>query len=304
MSSINLEDIRVVYHSSKSTERVALDSLSLNADNEMLALLGPNGAGKSTLLNVISQSIIPGSGKVIAPLSRESLSIVFQTPALDELLTVRENLMVAGALHNLQKIEIKQRIESIANELGLTDRLNDQVRHLSGGLVRRADLARALIPHPSVLLLDEPTTGLDIDARRAFWETIDRTRKQYGMTVILATHLTEEAEHADRVVMIRDGKKIIDDSPNELKASFGDRVIRINVNSESDTTLVCDWLSQSNIEYISTDHLIIGKDTDAAFASTCPVEDAAITIAPPALSDVYTFYAQSQVVEPSSGALS
>ncbi|MDF1809710.1 MAG: ABC transporter ATP-binding protein [Phycisphaerales bacterium] len=304
MSSINLKEIRVVYHSSKSAERIALDSFSLQADREMLALLGPNGAGKSTLLNVISQSIIPGSGEVITPSSRESVSIVFQTPALDELLTIRENLMVAGALHNLPKNEINQRVEDIANELGISDRLNDQVRHLSGGLIRRADLARALIPHPSVLLLDEPTTGLDIDARRGFWETIDRTRKQYGMTVILATHLTEEADHADRVVMIRDGKKIIDDSPNALKTTFGDRIIRVNVKSDSDADDVCRWLSQNNIEYLSLGHLIIGKNADAAFASSCPIGSAEITIAPPALSDVYTFYAQSVVSESDSGVLS
>ena len=304
MTAINLEEIRVVYRSPKAGERVALDSFTLQADKEMLALLGPNGAGKSTLLNVISQTIVPGSGQVLAPTSRKSLAVVFQTPALDELLTVHENLMVAGALHDLSKTEIKQRITSICEELGLSDRLNDQIRHLSGGLARRADLARALIPHPSVLLLDEPTTGLDIDARRIFWQTLDRARNRLQMTVIMATHITEEAEHADRVVMIRDGKLIKDDTPQSLKETLGDRIIRVTTQSDEEAQSICAWLDQHHIEHIATNQLVIGHHADPTLASSCPVESAAITIAPPTLADVYTYYAQSPVNQPTPEAIS
>ncbi len=302
--AIALENIRVVYHTKKTGDRIALDNFSLTANNELLALLGPNGAGKSTLLNIIAQTITPGSGQVLAPTSRKSLSIVFQTPALDELLTIRENLMVAGALHDLPKAQIQSRIESIANELGLEDRLNDQIRHLSGGLARRADLARALIPHPTVLLLDEPTTGLDIDARRIFWETLNHTRARLDMTIIMATHITEEADHADRVMMIRDGKAIKDDTPTTLKSSLGDRIIRIAFNNDADASPISNWLAANAIEHITINHLIIGKNADPALPSSCPIKSASITIAPPTLADAYTYYTQAPAHEPTMGAIS
>ncbi len=304
MNAIELKDIRVVYHTKKTGERVALDRFSICANNEMVALLGPNGSGKSTLLNVISQTITPGSGTVTAPTSRNTLSVVFQTPALDQLLTVRENLMVAGALHNLSKAEIQSRINTLAGDLGLEDRLDDQIRHLSGGLARRADLARALIPHPSVLLLDEPTTGLDIDARRIFWETLDRTRSCFEMTIILATHITDEAEHADRVVMMRDGQVVKDNTPSSLKDTLGDRIIRIMLDQEADASQISAWLTSNNIEHVVCDHLIIGHHANATLTASCPVESAAITIAPPTLADVYTYYAQTPVAEPETGAIS
>ena len=307
MSAIHLENICVVYRSKKTDDRIALDNFSIKADNEMIALLGPNGSGKSTLLNTIAQTIIPGSGTVIAPTSRKSLSVVFQTPALDLLLTVRENLMVAGALHDLSKSESISRIDSLAQELGLEDRLNDQIRHLSGGLARRADLARALIPHPSVLLLDEPTTGLDIDARRIFWDTLDRTRSQLNMTILMATHITDEAEHADRVVMIRDGQAVKDDTPANLKSTLGDRIIRIKLDNkpenESEINATTSWLNSNAIEHIVCDHLIIGHHADPSLAAACPVESASITTAPPTLADVYTYYAQSPVSQAPAGAL-
>jgi len=303
MSAIDLTNIRVVYHTRKTGDRIALDNFSLNSDNEMLALLGPNGAGKSTLLNVISQTITPGSGSLNTPRSRQSLAVVFQTPALDELLTVRENLLVAGALHDLPKNETTTRIESIAAELGLADRLDDQIRRLSGGLARRADLARALIPHPTVLLLDEPTTGLDIDARRIFWETLDHTRARLEMTVLMATHITEEAEHADRVLMIRDGRTIKDGTPADLKSSLGQRIIRISLSNDAETAHASDWLSENSVEHITTNHLVIGHHADPSLATTCPVETAAITIAPPTLADVYTYYAQSPSCEPTTESL-
>ncbi|MBL4698751.1 MAG: ABC transporter ATP-binding protein [Phycisphaerales bacterium] len=304
MNAVELENIRVVYNTKKTGDRVALDSFSLTANNEMIALLGPNGSGKSTLLNVIAQTITPGSGQLIAPTSRKALSIVFQTPALDLLLTVRENLMVAGALHDLPKVEIQARIVSIVQELGLEDRLNDQVRHLSGGLARRADLARALIAHPSVLLLDEPTTGLDIDARRIFWETLDRTRDRLQMTVLMATHITDEAEHSDRVVMMRDGQTVKDDSPAQLKSTLGDRIIRITCQHESEIATISQWLDSNSIEHITCNRLILGHHADSSLAASCPVDSASITIAPPTLDDVYTYYAQAPVLTESTGVRS
>ena len=296
-SAIDLQDICVTYHSKSSTPRKALANFSFQANDQTIALLGPNGSGKSTLLNIIAQTIKPDSGKIIAPTSRQDLSIVFQTPALDTLLTVRENLFIAGALHDLAKAEIKSRIDLIASDLGIEDRLDDQVRHLSGGLARRADLARALIPQPKILLLDEPTTGLDIDARHIFWDTLASTRARHPMTTLIATHITDEATHSDRVIMIREGQLIQDDTPAALTASLGNKIIRIsqlqNQGQDHTTPQITAWLNENSIEHIVSEHHIIGKDANAHLATTCPVPDASITIAPPTLDDVYSYYAHS-----------
>ncbi|MEX0876359.1 MAG: ATP-binding cassette domain-containing protein, partial [Phycisphaerales bacterium] len=196
--------------------------------------------------------------------------------------------------------DIRSRTAELAGELGIADRLSDQIRHLSGGLSRRADLARALIAYPRVLLLDEPTTGLDIDARRSFWNTLGRIRNRLKMTVILATHLIDEAGHADRVVMMRDGRTVRDGSPDDLRALLGSRVLRLHVPRDADLSTVRAWLDHSGIRYAETEGLIIGADADPALAAACPIEDAAVTIAPPTLEDVYTYFAGS-AVEPTAG---
>ncbi len=292
-SAIQLQDVCVTYHAKKTSPRVALQNFSLQATDQTIALLGPNGSGKSTLLNVIAQTLKPDSGEIIAPTSRRDLSVVFQTPALDTLLTVRENLIVAGALHDLAKAEIESRINLIVSDLGIEDRLNDQVRYLSGGLARRADLARALVPQPKVLLLDEPTTGLDIDARQIFWNTLANTRARHPMTTLIATHITDEATHADRVLMIRQGQLVQDNTPTALTASLGAKIIRISQLQSESTPQIIAWLNENSIEHIVADHHIIGKNADIQLASTCPVSDASITIAPPTLDDVYSYYAHT-----------
>ncbi|MGV6813895.1 MAG: ABC transporter ATP-binding protein [Phycisphaerales bacterium] len=290
---IYLQNVSVTYQSRTTSPRRALIDFSLSATKQTIALLGPNGSGKSTLLNIIAQTIKPDQGQLIAPTSRADLSIVFQTPALDELLTIRENLLVAGALYDIAKDEIIARANILAADLGIADRLNDQIRHLSGGLARRADLARALIPNPKVLLLDEPTTGLDIDARHIFWDTLARCKARNPMTTLIATHITDEATHADRVVMIRDGQIIQDDTPTNLTHSLGDKIIRIPNLTDDQSNTVSRWLNEHAIEHIITDHHIIGKDATNDLATSCPIAEASITIAPPTLDDVYSYYAHA-----------
>ena len=220
---------------------------------------------------------------------------MFQTPALDVLLTVRENLRLAGALHGLDRSTTNERVESVVAELGITDRLDEQVRRLSGGLARRADLARALIPHPEVLLLDEPTTGLDIDARRSFWESMQRVQRTLGMTVLLATHLIDEAERADRVVMMREGRSVCIDTPEALRASMGDRVLRVSAEDEKDLAQITNWLKEQGLEAYRADRLIISPNASASAIEGCPVKSASLTLAPPTLEDAYSIRTQTGV---------
>lgn len=297
MTSVELVDLRVVYRAKGEPERVALDGFSLTADREMVALLGPNGAGKSTLMGVIAQTVTPESGQRVSPSSRKELAVVFQTPALDHLLTVRENLMLAGALHGLKKPACRERGAELAAELGIADRLDTQVRRLSGGLARRADLARALMAHPGVLLLDEPTTGLDIDARRSFWEVMRVIRDRLGMTVLLATHLIDEAEQADRVVMMREGRLVKEGEPRALRGLLGERVLRLRLSDEAQLAQASDWLTAMDASFVVADRLIIAPDIDPAVATGCPVAQAAVTIAPPSLEDVYTFFTSGASAE-------
>lgn len=295
MSALELRDLRVVYRRKGEPDRVALDGFSLRANAEMLALLGPNGSGKSTLMGVIAQTIRPESGERVAPTSRRGLSVVFQTPALDTLLTVRENLRVGGALHGLDRATIATRTDEMAAELGLSDRLDEQVRHLSGGLVRRADLARALLPHPRVLLLDEPTTGLDIDARRAFWDSMRRVQRTLGMTVLLATHLIDEAERADRVMMMRSGRAVCDGSPGQLRGELGERVLRVSTPDGSHLDTLEAWLRAQRLAPTRVDRMLIAPHARGEHLEDCPIESASLTLAPPTLEDVYSVRTNSGV---------
>jgi len=208
----------------------ALEPTSLRIETgEWVALLGPNGSGKSTLLKSLATLARPTSGSVAlfgenpfasnAALraARASLGVVFQNGALDGLLTVRENLRLVAACFGID--DAAERIERVATTLGVHDRLDDRVGTLSGGLMRRVDLARALLPEPALLLLDEPTTGLDLDSRRRFIETVRNERAGRALTVVLATHQIDEAEAADRVVMMAGGRVIADGSPGELRAA-------------------------------------------------------------------------------------
>jgi ABC-2 type transport system ATP-binding protein len=293
MKAIELENIHVQYPASRKDESniVALDGLSLDVDSEMLALLGPNGSGKSTLMGVISQSIKPQKGEVYSPKNRTALSVVFQTIALDQLLTIRENLMVAGALHGMPNAEIRTRLAQVAAQLGIEDRLDDQVRHLSGGLARRADIARALLPRPTVLLLDEPTTGLDIEARVSFWKSMNQICRDTQITIVLATHLIDEAEHCQRVVLMRDGRITKEGSPETLRSELGDRVLRVQCASHDQVTSTCNWLNTLNIRYRVFDQMILAVMVETDIVSNAPTDDVSITLSRPTLEDVYLWNA-------------
>ncbi|MBO6514111.1 MAG: ABC transporter ATP-binding protein, partial [Phycisphaerales bacterium] len=243
MPRITLTNLSVIYPNADG-DRTALNDLSLTIENESLALLGPNGAGKSTLMSVIAGTLPPTSGSIeFSDQSMSRLGMVFQTPALDELLTVRENLMLAGSLYGLDTKATSDSMANLTKSLGLDDRLEQQVRHLSGGLKRRVDLARALIPEPTLLILDEPTTGLDVEARVSLWDALDQIRSQREMSVIFATHLTEEARRSDRVVLISDGELVQEGTPQALRNELGEYMLRVRVRDRDQFQQIEQWSS-------------------------------------------------------------
>lgn len=208
----------------------AVDDISLQVEQGALfAFLGINGAGKSTTINIICSILDKDSGKIYvngqdldensASIKRQ-IGIVFQTSVLDKDLTVKQNLEIRTSFYSLTKEEKKQNIDDIIKLLELQPILNKPVRNLSGGQMRRVDIARAMVHRPKLLILDEPTTGLDPKTRLIVWSLIDKIRTETGMTVFLTTHYLEEAEQATDVVIMDKGRIIAHGTPHELKNAY------------------------------------------------------------------------------------
>ncbi len=218
-------------------DRRALEDVSLSvAEGALYGILGPNGGGKTTLFRILSTLIRPSNGSArifdtdvqTQPTAiRRMIGIVFQTVALDDELTVRENLQTHGALYGIGRRRLDERLNTLLPLFGLHDRASERVDRLSGGLKRRVDLVRGLLHAPHVLLLDEPTAGLDPAARHAFWEILERLRRREGMTLLVATHSMEEADRCDALAIFDRGRVVADGSPAELKRAVGDETLWI-----------------------------------------------------------------------------
>ncbi len=218
-------------------DREALAGISLDVRRgEMLALLGPNGSGKTTLFRVLATALVPTRGTVTVfgadvvrqpkPV-RRAMGVVFQAPSLDRKLTARENLRHQGRLYGLRGRDLETRIAGALRNVGVDDRADERVERLSGGLTRRVELAKGLLHRPALLLLDEPTTGLDPAARREFWGLLERIRAEAGTTVVATTHLMDEAERGDRVAVLDSGRLVALGAPAELEAEIGGDVITV-----------------------------------------------------------------------------
>ena len=227
-----LENLTHTYTSRRSPPRTALSQLNLHWNSRgLFGVLGPNGGGKSTLFKILSTLLKPTSGSAeILGLDlrthpadvRRRLGVVFQTNSLDRQLTVEENLISQGHLHALSGPPLTQRIDAALTALQLSDRRHSLVRDLSGGLARRTEIAKALLHEPSVLLLDEPSAGLDPAARRSLLDLLLSLKRARPLTILLTTHLLDEAEHCDRLLLIHEGRRVAEGSPAELKAQLGE----------------------------------------------------------------------------------
>ncbi len=222
--------------------RLALDQLSFSvAPAQIFGLLGPNGSGKTTLFRILSTLMVPSGGSATIrgfnvatqPAQvRQQIGIVFQSRSLDIKLTVEENLRHAGHLYGLSGRLLRARIADVLARVALTDRAKDYVETLSGGMQRRVELAKGLIHSPAVLLLDEPSTGLDPGARRDLWQYLRMLRDDEGVTVLVTTHLMEEAEYCDRLAILSAGRLVALGSPEELKSTIGGDIVLFETASE------------------------------------------------------------------------
>ncbi|MCA9294381.1 MAG: ABC transporter ATP-binding protein [Phycisphaerales bacterium] len=280
----------------------ALDGVTARLKSgQWIALLGANGSGKSTLLRLIAGVDAPTSGSVklfgidasrASTSVRRAMGVVFQSASLDPLLTVRENLAAHAAIFGVPSGDIAKRVEALAAEVGLQKRLNDRVGTLSGGLMRRADLARALLPEPHILLLDEPVSGLDAQSIAGFLDTIARRHAPpRGMTIVMSTHQFEAAARADRVMMLDGGRLVADDSPAALVRALGQRIITTEPAG-------VDALRNAGLEVLHA------PTATAGWGTVEPAERAAAEltrrgipyqIAPPTLADAYRLRTGAQL---------
>lgn len=231
--------------SRRQKPRTALHDLSLEIPEGTFCILsGPNGSGKSTLFRILCGLATPSQGQVVIgghdvatdpQGARQVLGVVFQSPAVDKQLAVIENLRLHGALHGLRGAAFEQRLKEALTWSDIGTRLNDRVDTLSGGLARQVELAKVLITGPHVLLLDEPTTGLDPASRRSFLGALRRLQRERGMTVLMTSHVFSEAEDADSVVIMRDGHLLAHDTPHALRARVGHEMVV--VQAKAPTTL-------------------------------------------------------------------
>lgn len=254
-----------IKHLNKSYGMIdAVKDISFEVDKgSFFAFLGPNGAGKSTTINIICTLLEKNSGHVNIgdyELGKEDdqirklIGVVFQHYMLDRKLTVRQNLMIRGSFYHLSKKEIQKRIQNLELLLNI-DYLDQAYGTLSGGQKRRADIARALIHEPQILILDEPTTGLDPKTRKDVWEVIDTLRKK-KMTIFLTTHYMEEAANADKIVIVNKGEIVAEGSPDQLKKTYAKDTLRLGGNIKA------------IINYCKNNHLVFEQKNDVIYIQT------------------------------------
>jgi ABC-2 type transport system ATP-binding protein len=279
---------------------LAIADLSLTvAAGEIFVLLGPNGSGKTTLFRVLSTLVPLQTGEVNIlgfnlrfeqDAIRRRLGVVFQAPSVDKKLTVIENVYHHGRLYGVLGGELRKRADEMLSRLGLADRRKDIVETLSGGLRRRVELAQGMMHRPRLLLLDEPSTGLDPGARSDVWQYLEQVRQEDGVTVVLTTHLLEEAQRADRIGIMHQGQLVALDTPVELQAAVGGDAITIRTTQPEQ--LAADIGQRFSCEAKVIDGSVRLEQPDghqwiSRLVEAFPDRIDAITLGKPTLEDVF-----------------
>jgi ABC-2 type transport system ATP-binding protein len=301
MSTLPAVEISHLAHS--YGEHVAIRDLTLSiAEREIFAVLGPNGSGKTTLFRVLS-TLIPiqqGEVRVLgydlrrdAAAIRAQLGVVFQSPSIDKKLTVLENVIHHGRLYGLGGRELHTRADEMLARLGLGDRRRDLAEKLSGGLRRRVELATGMLHRPRLLLLDEPSTGLDPGARSDLWQYLEQVRENDGVTIVVTTHLLDEAQRADRIAIMHKGELAALDTPAALQAAVGGDAITIR--SKDPTALAAEIRERFNITAMVVDNSVRleqlnGHQWIPKFVEAFPDRTDSITLGKPTLEDVFIHF--------------
>jgi len=299
-SNNSLPVVAVTELTHRYRDRIALNGVNLAVQRgEIFGLLGPNGGGKTTLFRILSTLMTPSAGSVrvfdrdvITERNevRQKIGVVFQSPSLDKKLTVLENLRHHGHIFGLQGAILRQRINELLQRFGLTERAGDLTEKLSGGLRRRVEIARGLLHRPELLLLDEPSTGLDPRARREVGDYLEELRDRDGVTALVTTHIMEEAERCDRIALLDRGQLVALEKPSVLKDRVGGDVISIRAHD-------CDRLrtqieNRFSIKAGIVDRTIRiertrGHEFVPALVEAFPGEIEAISVGKPTLEDVF-----------------
>ena len=232
MQIVRVESLNYSYR-----ERQALRDVSFSVERgEIFGLLGPNGGGKSTTFRILSTFLKPAAGAVTmfsmdaaasAGEIRKKIGVVFQSGSLDRKLTVFENLLHQGHLYGLRGETLKRRIQDLLSRFGIADRSRESIERLSGGMRRRVEIAKGILHHPELLVLDEPSTGLDPAVRLELWNYLDQLRATDQVTVLLTTHFMEEAERCDRLAILDRGQVVALGTPVKMKQEVGGEVLDI-----------------------------------------------------------------------------
>ena len=280
--------------------RTALEDVRFSVDvGEIFGLLGPNGGGKTTLFRIVSTMLPVQAGRVSVLEAnvaddpdgvRRRIGVTFQSPSLDSRLTVLENLKHQSHLYGIAGSLMRRRIEELLRRLGLTDRTHDRVESLSGGLKRRVEIAKGLLHDPPVLLLDEPSTGLDPGARHELWRYLNVLRSDFAVSVLVTTHLMDEAEKCDRLGILDRGRIVAIGTPDELRNAIGGDCLTIHcANPDNLASRIADRFDidatrvddQLRIERSNGHELV--RDLVAVF----PDEIISISLGRPTLEDVF-----------------
>jgi len=281
--------------------RTALNGVSFDVrPAELFGLLGPNGSGKTTLFRILSTLMIPGAGRAIImgwdvvqdpARVRRQIGVVFQAQSVDLKLTAYENLWHQGHLYGLRGAALRKRIRETLSRVGLADRAKELVETFSGGMQRRIELAKGLLHHPGVLLLDEPTTGLDPGARRDLWQYLQMLRDEEHVSVLVTTHLMEEAERCDRLAIMNEGNLVALGTPAELKSEIGGDVVLLD--AAHDAELLAERIrDRFHVETTVLDNQVrVEREGAHRFVTEVveafPGEVEALSVSKPALEDVF-----------------
>jgi ABC-2 type transport system ATP-binding protein len=293
--AFEIEDLVVRYGAVTAVDRLSLSS----PPGRITAVLGPNGAGKSSLLTALSTAARPAAGRIRiggadvdrAPMAvRAQLGVVFQERTLDQELSVERNLWFHARLFGMSAPDARSRIAGLLAEFGLTDRRRQRIEQLSGGLARRVEIARALLHRPTLIVLDEPTDGLDPTARRVVWDDLRRLRADFGVTVLYCTHYMDEAEFADRIVILHEGRVVRHGSPADLKSGL--RSSRVQLVTRDDRAAAAQLAAAGFPAVPERGGLAVAcTDPERQIAAVLRAVDVPVlvaTVAHPSMDDVFT----------------